>query len=632
MPRTLTPAQIQVLKERCNSMPLGQLIRYVLDGEVDIEDLPNLSEPRKAAIENARSHMPVPAEQEEWAAIMAAAEASDAVKGDMLQAYISRWQKKNPHGNHLDEARRELDAIDERRRAASEAAERSDWEHLDQLNAAEMEAYLKKYPHSAHKAEIEQGLWGLVNKKSTRDLRDYISRHPFSPCNSDAVEALWQLLDKEDVTAVQDFMAEFPDSPRISDADKLLDEIVDWDNVRYSGDIFAVKKYIMENPASSFLTKAQRELVILKRQEIEEMKRNKATYDTGRLLRLIDEDAIGLHELVRENVVTEEIVDRLRKTDLRYDLPDISQALESSVPECPEGYTDVFFFGIPGTGKTCVLMGLACSSELNINLASAGGDYAEALQAYTDVGKTPPANPGDYVTTIPATVMATDDGTHRLNLVEMSGEEFAFEIARAEKLTEDGKKQKVFEFEQMGSGATKLLRQNNRKVFFLIIDPTVENAAFTRKHKSFDEMTGEPRTWMENCTVRQSSVLQRMINLFENPANADIMKKVDSIHVIVTKADLLGEPHERNEKAMEIIDRKYKGILAPLYRLGKEYNINVKTGYRPKLYTFSLGNFYVGGMYEYDNYDSNRLIRAIRNATSKARSRTWWDKFCDAVN
>ena len=208
----------------------------------------------------------------------------------------------------------------------------------------------------------------------------------------------------------------------------------------------------------------------------------------------------------------------------------------------------------------------------------------------------------------------------------MSGEEFAFGIAN--------NADHVFTFEDMGSGATELLKNNNRKVFFLIIDPTANVVRINREIiDGYDEETGSPITRLEYCVVNQRTLIQKMVNLFETPGNAEIMKKVDSIHIIMTKSDTLGNPVEREEKAYKIFQEKFGGdILEPLIELCKEYNINAQTKFHPKLFTFSLGTFYIGGLYEYEQNDSNRLVKAIRNSTHGMKKKTWWDRLKETVN
>jgi len=170
----------------------------------------------------------------------------------------------------------------------------------------------------------------------------------------------------------------------------------------------------------------------------------------------------------------------------------------------------------------------------------------------------------------------------------MSGEEFAFGIA--------GNPDHEFTFEEMGTGATELLKNDNDKVFFLVIDPTASVVRINREIRDgFDEETGKPITHLEYCRVNQRTLIQKMVNLFQNPDNADIMRKVNSIHIIMTKSDTLGNQVERDEKALEIFNSKFKGdILEPLKDVCLEYNINVASNYKPKIIYLQLGKILCG--------------------------------------
>ena len=172
----------------------------------------------------------------------------------------------------------------------------------------------------------------------------------------------------------------------------------------------------------------------------------------------------------------------------------------------------------------------------------------------------------------------------------------------------------------------------------MIIDPTANVVRINREivvQDGFDEETGEPitHTDLQYCVVNQRTLIQKMVDLFIDPGNAEIMKKVDSIHIIMTKSDTLGNPVEREEKALNIFQQKFSGdILKPLIDLCEEYNINSRTNFHPNLYTFSLGTFYVGGLYEYEQTDSDRLVVAIKNSTQSVKKKSWWDRVKEVVN
>ena len=597
----LTDLQRKKLIEGINSISINSIIKYIQIGDITLDDVPHISAERKQYIIDQLNSMPNPVEQQEWQAIemMLIQPSTELVQ--KLSSYIARWDAGRPAGNHVELAKQKLPEIESQIKLEAERAEQAEWDAVDPFSTTDLWGYLSKYPNTIHKSEIDDSLWGLVNQESVQDIQNYITM--------------------------------LPQGIHVREAQLILNAIVEWNNVKLTNDIFCVNDYIRNNPNTPFKNQAQVQLMGLKQQEIGMMRTNPNSYEVNRLLRLINDGIFSDHELVNAKVMTETVLETLRNHDINADLPDIRQAIENSRAECKDGYTDVFFFGVPSTGKTCVLMGMSRSNSLHINLASGGGDYAAALQQYTDVGVTVPRTPGTFVTTLEATISSVSDqggAVHKINLVEMSGEEFAFDIAN--------NPDKIFTFEQMGSGATQLLKNDNRKVFFLIIDPTANVVRINREivvQDGFDEDTGEPitHTDLQYCVVNQRTLIQKMVDLFTDPGNAEIMKKVDSIHIIMTKSDTLGNPVEREEKALNIFQQKFSGdILKPLIDLCEEYNINSRTNFHPNLYTFSLGTFYVGGLYEYEQTDSDRLVVAIKNSTQSVKKKSWWDRLKETVN
>ena len=597
----LTDLQRKKLIEGINSISINSIIKYIQIGDITLDDVPHISAERKQYIIDQLNSMPNPVEQQEWQAIemMLIQPSTELVQ--KLSSYIARWDAGRPAGNHVELAKQKLPEIESQIKLEAERAEQAEWDAVDPFSTTDLWGYLSKYPNTIHKSEIDDSLWGLVNQESVQDIQNYITM--------------------------------LPQGIHVREAQLILNAIVEWNNVKLTNDIFCVNDYIRNNPNTPFKNQAQVQLMGLKQQEIGMMRTNPNSYEVNRLLRLINDGIFSDHELINAKVMTDTVLETLRNHDINADLPDIRQAIENSRAECKDGYTDVFFFGVPSTGKTCVLMGMSRSNSLHINLASGGGDYAAALQQYTDVGVTVPRTPGTFVTTLEATISSVSDqggAVHKINLVEMSGEEFAFDIAN--------NPDRIFTFEQMGSGATQLLKNDNRKVFFLIIDPTANVVRINREivvQDGFDEDTGEPitHTDLQYCVVNQRTLIQKMVDLFTDPGNAEIMKKVDSIHIIMTKSDTLGNPVEREEKALNIFQQKFSGdILKPLIDLCEEYNINSRTNFHPNLYTFSLGTFYVGGLYEYEQTDSDRLVVAIKNSTQSVKKKSWWDRLKETVN
>ena len=403
----LTSLQRKKLTSDCNKININTLMTYIQSGDISLEDLPNLSDERRREIEKRLNEMPNPIEQKEWADIRILLDRQEYSQSllDMISSYIRRWEGSRPSGNHVDEANQCYFLVERKLQEITTGIEQADWEAVNVFSIDSLLAHLAKYPSTSHKDEIDEAVWGLTDKNQVVDIQKYLEVFPSGKFVGEADDAIWGVADKNQVADIQRYLDIFPNGKFAADARAMLNGIVDWENVKNTGDIFMVNDYIRNHPDSPFIPQARIELMKQKQSEISMMRDEPNKYEDTRLLKLIDEKIVSRDELIRAGVMTENVWDTLTGGD--YDLPDINEAITSSVPECKDGFTDVYFFGIPSTGKTCVLMGLSRSSSLNINLAHGGGDYAAALQQYTDVGKTVPRTPGTFVTTLEATISSS---------------------------------------------------------------------------------------------------------------------------------------------------------------------------------------------------------------------------------
>ena len=564
----LTDLQRKKLIDDINRFPINVILKYFLSGDISLSDVPHISDDRRKYIEE---HLPAPA-QIDWNALQASLSEVSESTLHKLEVYIRKYEGTRPDGNHVDEAIAKRKEIKDALQREALAKEEPEWKAVDPFSMMSLIGYLNKYPMSAHRDEIDDKVWNITDKESEQQLQDY------------------KVL--------------FPKGKYIEKAKAMLEALDDWMRARNSGDIFVVYYYLKNNPESPYRDNACCFLKNLKHQEICRMRREPNRYDVSRLRWLVKLDIFTVDELISEGVMTENVWNTLNSIDVKNDLPDIYEAMQNSEAECPEGYTDVYFFGMPSTGKTCILQGLLSTSSLQLDLTSSGGSYAEALRQYTDYGMTTPRTPDNSVTTLKAMII-TDDHTpieHKVNFVEMSGSHFL------DMVEDNGGHSK----EENNSDIANLLHNDNRKVFFLIIDPTINEVRFNREYDEYGEQTWEKIQRLKHAVLNQNIFMQNIVKIFQDPANSDIMRKVDSIHIIVTKADIFGERLQRGEKALDYFNDHYGiNVTQPLVDLCKKYHINCNSNFRPKLFTFSLGKFYVGGLYEYDPIDSELLVRTI---------------------
>ena len=139
----------------------------------------------------------------------------------------------------------------------------------------------------------------------------------------------------------------------------------------------------------------------------------------------------------------------------------------------------------------------------------------------------------------------------------------------------------------------------------------------------------------ETYRVSQSQTLKKMIDLLSLDENAAILDKVDAIHFIVTKADTLAvEKDDRLSSAKDHFDANYSQLLAPLRTISEQHShVNRATDGRPKLYSFSLGKFYPGGIFDYDSADSEKISTVIAcNSRREVNNTSFWGKLKRRVN
>lgn len=623
----LSQKQIDELNKVANKLPMQRLSSYAKDGtitEAILNQLTNMNSERRAqllAIINAPK--PNTAEQQEWSAIAPLLSQKDESLLPVLNTYISNWEATMPLNNHLDEARLAIADINAQK-------EIKEWDELDKNSTEALAAYLRKYPHTNHQPEIDNYLWVAIENKTDEQqmktaARLYLQLLPDGMYQEEAkaiivppnagitpppasTASVAQPVAASPSTATP--LAGASIEPPMPPAIRSLGLIETWD-------------WMAANPYDANYDIAAQHFLHLKEKEILTMREQLSAYSPDLIFDLLEKGIFSEEELIKTGLATTESLNILREREEILDsLPDINVEIAKCRKECAEDHTDVFLFGIPSTGKTCILMGLIGSPNININTVRAGGPYACVLEQFLDAGLTIGQTPKDFVATIEASIQDGKD-RHLLNLVEMAGEDFAFKIAD----NENG----VVSFEDMGAGATKLLCNNNRKSFFIIVDPTAKRVAFNHLVNETDA-EGNVRTYLVRKNVNQKIILKRLVDLLAQPENKQVLKNVDSISIVISKADLLGNGQEREEEAYRRFMDQHKNIIGPIVELCRENNINVSTNGQPMLYTFSLGHFYVGGVYQYDPTDANKLVEVLKGNTEITKKGSFGGKFKDIFN
>lgn len=393
----------------------------------------------------------------------------------------------------------------------------------------------------------------------------------------------------------------------------------DWAQIKQRRDLLEVAAFRNENPDSPNKEEADTLYETLKALEWEGMKQNPAKYNKQFLEGVLAQGVYSFQELEDAGLITEE---SWKSTQIERDyLPNMAEFQNDirDVQSRPKG-TDIYFFGMPTSGKTALLMGLSASNGQGyiVDMRNYGGPYAAALRQFTQMGIMPGRTHGKFVTTITGAVTETSRRgrvkNRPINLVEMSGEEFTLRIAET----------KEPQIANMGTGATNLMRNDNDKVFFIIVDASKPKVKVSYLDHEIDEV-GEITQRVRTRYISQLDILDKFVSLISLPENQEIMSKVNAIHFIVTKADTIpGDDADREQKAEDIINKQYLSVVEQLKNYcHRTRHINRATQYEPQIYTYTLGKFYVGDVFDYDNTDTLKIVEAIRSSAKKGPHSLW---------
>ena len=382
----------------------------------------------------------------------------------------------------------------------------------------------------------------------------------------------------------------------------LSNEIFEINEAKNKHDLLALRELIDKYKEAPIVEQVMSAFNLLKNEEIERVKKEPCNYDPHYLLYLIEKGFFTKQEFIDSGVLTESIYKRLLNYDPYAGTFDFRSVYDDCELKCEEGSTDVYFFGVPCSGKSTLLMALLSSGNLRNNLLNS---YAHFFNLYLEAGKIVPVTPRTIAMPIPVSNIKSQ----RFNLIDYGGIQLVEDILF--------NKDHIVKICEIDAALSRLLSNGNRKSFFIIIDPTAKVLRYCREVVvGHDEETGLPLIELEYHAVYQRTLIQMMVNLFEFPENSEIMKKVDSIHIIMTKSDTLGNPVEREEKALGIFNERYADdIMEPLKDLCKKYGINKSDNYTPRLYTFSLGKFYLGGLFDFNPADADTLANVISNCS-----------------
>lgn len=363
----------------------------------------------------------------------------------------------------------------------------------------------------------------------------------------------WQRARYSNEASICDYIANFPDGKHVKEAKNRIDEII-WDR---------------EN-----MQRAKQDI-------LDTMKRNPNSYTPGIIQGYLQNGTIAKNDLVNCGV-PQNIIDRLNNiVTPRLHLGETPDSI-------PEGYTEVYFWGIPGSGKTCALASvLSTANKLGyLDVAVGPGyDYMTRLANIFHNGNAilPPPSPVETTQYLPFILKKGKDNPRSVSLIELSGEIFQCFYRKNAKLPLQSP-----QHENTFNTLINFLKGKNRKIHFFFIDFEKENN-------------------LDADGYSQGNYLAAASAFFKN--NDIFGKSTDAIYLVITKSDLMPEAktyEERVEYAKHHLKtNNFSAFINTLKDRCQQHSINAgKLTVEP----FSLGKVYFGQICDFDNASATKII------------------------
>lgn len=292
--------------------------------------------------------------------------------------------------------------------------------------------------------------------------------------------------------------------------------------------------------------------------------------------------------------------------------PDFSlpQLTIDELGDFPTDRTDVYFLGMPGSGKSCVLSGIINAMnrkgvvcyvpQFNESGMDNCNVYYNGLIRSVNEHKVPMSTGSETISFMKLDVGGVSEKKNQITMVELSGE--AFNRISERNMTGENV------WKELGAG--QCLKNNNDKLLFFLVD----YLTISGNNPRFSPIDQELKL-KDALTVLTSD------GPGKDPSVGCTLSKVKTVAVIVTKSDLMPDAStssERKDVAMGILQQNYRNFMNNLAGYCERFGINKANWYMPYVLTFSLGDFYVGNTVDYNPADSSTLVEFIRDSTSKS--------------
>lgn len=388
----------------------------------------------------------------------------------------------------------------------------------------------------------------------------------------------------------------------------LIQEEEDWSDAKGINTEESFSNYLKKYPVAKYLTEAISKLNDLKGKEKEKRKLlNRISQNTNDFTPGMINNHINKGDLTHSDLMDVGVPQNVVNSLINFNAANLRTG---SVPsEIEAGWTEVYFWGIPGSGKTCALAGVLSQAHSTGLMEAQGGtgyDYMNQLKNIFrgGMGVLPPATSTEVTQYLPFHLTDKNKKQHPVALIELSGEIFeCFYKKNSNHPLPSTSHENTF------NTLHSFLKGTNKKVHFFVID-----------------LSKDPMQ-RDDIGMCQDDYLTAAQQYFSQ--NEVFKKSTDAIYIVATKSDLFDcSESERTEKATSFLKQNYPSFVEGLKRVCEKNGINDNG--KLHVIPFSLGEVYFNKICQFNSNSSGKIVEVLQNKTAKLDKKGFFTKLLNS--
>lgn len=496
----------------------------------------------------------------------------------------------------------EFDAV--KRKKVKELLDHADelaWERVQNEHTIETaQWYLDTFPNGAYRSQA-------------RSIKAEIEKQKEDEYIQTTTDDAWILVDKNSSESLREFVKNFPNSNHVEEANKLINQLLYDEIMGVNADTLVSQIHNFQTDKN--LTIEQKDNNIIDAIE-DYIKGNKITKNdflvklsddhnllsSGVVKRLINQGIILTSDLLNLGI-EKAFIQRMFKGDSA-----ITFRTPEKLDRIHKQSTEIYFWGIPSSGKSCALgaiLSVAASGRIAKSMdpdtSSQGYGYMTKLIDLFqngEIGTLLEGTPVDSFYEMGFDLVDKENRIHPITCIDMAGE-----LMRCMYKENAGDPMSDSDIEMLDT-MTKVLidnRSTNRKMHVFVIEYGAED----RKYEGLPQ-----KVYLEGAVsyIKDTGIFK---------------KDTDAIYIMITKADKA----KNNSPSFfnQYINDKYLGFFNDLEQICKDNEIN--KGHVEKL-AFSLGDVCFQNFCKFDARPAENVVNLIlqRSASFRGGKRGWFER------